>query len=580
MKIIQEFVISLLKNKPEEFDFNNIDFERVIKFFKKNKVSLIELLNNKHHKVFNIFFDSPEFKKAYQIEFQHYTDWRNDFMEIKDKWDNEEIDYIFHKSTGQFPYMSDNLDVIFRTQDFMRAGEILREIGYVNLRNIQEAHKEFYRKFEGERVVVPIHLHERVCWAVPFENIEHLWENFQISSEDKTVHFPCYEDGLIINTAHCFLEDHEVKLKDLLYIKKCIDAKELDWDYILKTAEEMYWLDSMCTAFLMFNYLYINFFKEELFPQKIIEKSNEYISNKRWLRRKLDKILTKNVGLPFKIPHLWTRIHTSLRELRDPLFGTKMQRYNQILFGLADRFIHLKLGVNSHPNMFITFSGLDGSGKTKHIEVLRHNFKVCDITSYYIWSRTGSLPIISLLLKIVRLFKFGTTEKSKILQKKEEYQLPKNSFTKKVWRLINITDMIFFYFFKVKIQLIFGKAVIADRYIYDSIVDLESIEDSQNFDRFLYKILEGLTPKPDIAFFIDIYTQTIIQRGSDEIKDELEIKELYYKKIITKMNAVLIDNSIAFDEVSEKICNIALSKFFEKYPEKYDGYKLVSLKYK
>lgn len=558
-----------------------VDNKRLIPFLRKNKLSLIELTEYEGSDFFKDFFNSSEFQKVLMGEIKIYEDWKNDFLIIKEKWDYEGVDYIFHKSSGQFPYMSDNLDVLVKTKDFGRAGEIIRNLGYVKLRNIQEAHKEFYRKFIGEKIVVPIHLHERICWSVPYEDIKHLWANYKISKDDDMVHYPCFEDCILINSAHCFLEDHEVKLYDLLTIKSCIQDKNIDWDYIFATAERMKWLLSLHTALLIFEHLHYKLFNAPLFPKEILAQARENVYPNKWIYNTLNKkIFVDSVIMPFKIPHVWTRLHTSLRVINDPTFGNKFKRYKQVFLGLLDGFIHLKLGIKSHPSFFITFSGLDGSGKTEHIKTLRNAFDTCDIETKYLWSRAGSLPIIHSALKVMRKI-FSIKHKSvNSSNKSKSTYLPHNLITIKTWRLINTIEMGIFYFFNVKLPLLFGKVVIADRYIFDSIVDLENLNNNIKFNRILYRILKKITPSPDIAFFLKVNSEVIIKRLNNETIEELTKKSHLYNQLLKHEDFFIIENSDNFDNVSEKIVKVALSDFFKKYPEKFNGYTVCSLRYK
>jgi thymidylate kinase len=561
---------------------NKSEYSKVIRLLKRNKISLIDVLENKSNRVNQDFLNSTEFSLALSEEKNHLSQWRNDFIIIKKEWDKANIDYMFHKSTGQFPYMSDNLDVLVRSKDFKKAGEILVDLGYVNLRNIQEAHKEFYRKFIGEKVIVPIHLHERVCWSVPYEDIEHLWDNYVISDSDETLRYPDFDDGIVINSAHCFLEDHIIKIYDLLIIKKCIDKKRINWDYVFLTAEKMHWLHSLNTAFVIFDYLYSNLFNESLFPESVLNKSKAQISGKKWILRTLNKkILNRDIKMPFNIPHLWTRFHTSIRVYNDITFGSKNQRIYQIFSSLLDGFIHSKLKIKSHPSFFITFSGLDGSGKTKHIDVLQKNFLSSGIKTHKIWSRAGSFPFVNNILKIMG---FIFSRNSRKIDKKEtitqsKRNLPKNKFINSSWVLINIMEMIIFYFVKIRVPLWLGKVIIADRYIYDSIIDLEGITKTGNFNRGLYRLLFACVPKPDISFYLDLHPTTILERGSDEIEEELNENYEYYNNITRDKNFIIIDNSIEFDFANQNLTFLTLSNYFNKYPEKFKGYKVVSFRY-
>ncbi|MDP8200853.1 MAG: nucleotidyltransferase family protein [Candidatus Tenebribacter burtonii] len=579
MNRIDKYTIDLIFDKENKIELLKEEYPKVIKKLKKNKISFIELLDT--NQVNRSFFECEEFTKANNAEIVHYNNWRSEFFIIKKKWEVEGIDYIFHKSVGKFPYLSDNLDILVKQKDFKRAGEILVEIGYVDLRNIQEAHKEFYRKFDGNRVVCPIHLHERVCWSVPYEDNKHLWKNYLVSSDDELVHYPCYDDALLINTAHCFLEDHLIKIYDLLTIKSCMNNIDVNWEYIYKTAEKLNWRQSLHTGFIIFNHLYFKLFQEEMFPKKVIENSWNFINKIGWISKKLKNILIKEVKMPFSIPHLWTRFHSSKRILKDETFGSKFDRFYIVITHLFDGFIHNKLQIKPHPPLFVVFSGIDGCGKSSHINTLLENHRTCDIKTNVIWSRAGSLPVINKLLKMARFFKSNSEKKEiKKQDSRKKKSLPKNPVTIYLWRLLNSWEMILWYFIKIRIPLIFGKSIIADRYIYDSIIDMEILSNSAKYNRPIYKLLELLTPKPDVIFNLNVNLDNIISRGVDESRDELAAKEKHYKKFLSTKDVIEINNNNDFNSVNSNLTTISLKKLFDKHPEKYKCYKVVSFRYK
>ncbi|MCK9421312.1 MAG: nucleotidyltransferase family protein [Bacteroidales bacterium] len=575
MHKIQHNAINILTHNSVNFESK--DFQQILTCFKKNKISLVELANDRNGQLFECFFESTEFKQAYLDELNRKTQWENDFLLIKKEWDKYEIEYLFHKSTGLFPSMSDNLDVLVQTKHFKKAGEVLIQMGYVNLRNIQEAHKEFYRKFRGDKIIVPIHLHERVCWVVPFDNNEHIWDYYQTDFSKPTINYPGFEDCILTNTAHCFLEDHIIKIFDLLAIKKSIECKSIDWEYIIQTASECFWEKSLFSAFIIFNFLYHDLFGTELIPSDILDRAKQSIEKDKWISKKInDDILKRPVKMPFRIPHFWIRRHTIIRELRDPAFGNKLGRYYQVLGGLIDRFIHLKLSIKNHPNCLIAFSGLDGSGKSQHIRLLQKAFSTCDIQTSIVWSRPGSMLLTSLILKFLHLLVKTQKSRSTFISSTKK-QSPIYSF----WRLLNVIDLILYYFFKIRLRLLTGKVVIADRYIHDAIVDMESTSRSNTTIRFVYRFLQTLSPKPDVTFFLDVPVDTIITRGTDEKKLDLDIKLSLYEQCITEnKKLMIIDNIGDIQEVNSKVSTFALSKFFGKYPEKFSGYKIVSFCYK
>lgn len=580
--MILQKVMSNLINNAQVYDNENLDNNnQAIDYLKKNKVSFLDLSNLKHDGSESVFFSLTGFNESYSKELEKLNSWHNGFKKIKKEWDELGIDYIFHKSAGKFTHMSDNLDVLVRTKDFDRAGKILENLGYVNLRNVQEAHKRFYRKFADEDQAPPIHLHERVCWGVPYEDNEHLWKEYIVSEMDELVHYPCPEDVILINIAHCFLEDHLIKIHDLSIINDCLENKDVNWQYITKTANEMHWLHALYTGLLIFDHLYSKLYNSSPIPSEIIEEARMYVEKEGWISRVLEnKIFKKTPKMPFKIPHLWTRRHSSLRILHDPIFGKKMGRYFLVFSYLLDGFIHLKLKIKSHPNFFVAFSGLDGSGKTVFSKSLKKDFKTGGIKSKYVWSRAGSLPITRILLKFFRIFKKQRQSGHSHFNTKREKKPEINSITLFFWRLLNSIDLLIFVFLRIRIPLWFGKVVIADRYIYDAMIDIESLGKKQNFNRHIYRVLKLLSPTPAVMFFLNLSPEIILTRGCDEDEADLAKNFKVYNRLLSKTEAIEIENSLPLNEIRRKVAHIALTKFFDKYPDKFNGYRLVSFRYK
>lgn len=571
---IQRNAINIIKN-VEINSKNKITVGPIIEYLQKNRISLIDLDYSDKNQW---FFSSNEFKTNLFKEKSTAKIWRDNSIDLLEEWGKNGIEYIFHKSIGDFPIMSDNLDVLVRIQDFKKAGEILKKLDYIDARNIQEPHKEFYRKFVGERTIVPIHLHERVCWSVPFDDINHIWNNYQINKDDPVVHYPSIEDSILIICAHHFLEDHTISLFDLLTLKKLLDKNNIDWNYIENTTKKLKWEHSFYTVLIIFEYFYSKLFNETPLPQDLVNTSQQYVSNKKWIRTKLEKeILIENRIFPFKISHLWTRIHTSLRELRDPTFGNKFSRFYQVFTGLLDRFIHLKLKFHNHPGFIVAVSGLDGSGKTKYLNMLKGHFKESEIISSIKWHRTGSLPLTQFVLKLIR-----GKRNNKINNRKNSENiknLPKNSTTITIWEWLNFIDLLIFYFIKIQIPKKLGKVILCDRYILDDIVDFESCRKTKN-NQFLYKIMMRFFPKPDLYIFVDTPIEMIKSRAIETIGENIEKNYVLCQELTQKNNIEIIDNSQPFDIASQKFINKSLSMFFSKFPEKFKGYKVISFRYK
>ena len=77
---------------------------------------------------------------------------------------------MFIKRPSLLAYTSGNLDVMVKEKDLVEAGNLLKRIGYVELKNTWESHKYLYKRFDFGKEIVAVHLHSRVFWGATFIN--------------------------------------------------------------------------------------------------------------------------------------------------------------------------------------------------------------------------------------------------------------------------------------------------------------------------------------------------------------------------------------------------------------------------
>jgi thymidylate kinase len=577
---IQEVCLNVLRGTlSRSSPLSPAEAGQAVEFCRRNKISMLDLSRRDWGRYLASDPARRVVDKAAAAESSKYQGWRDSFVRIQAEWRRCGIESLFHKSSGQFPAMSDNLDVLVRETDFSRAEEVLVQLGYAELRNVQEAHKKLFRKFEGEAEWAPIHLHERVCWGVPFEDNEHLWAHSRVSAEDGHVRFPCPEDVIIVQIAHSFLEDHLIRIAEVWTLKKCLQDG-IDWPYIIRTAEAMHWAHALWTGILIYESLHLRLFGEPLFPATILERAEAFAGGKRWIRSALRRMFSSGpVIMPFAVPHLWTRYHTSLRVITDRSFGSPWKRGSLVIWYLVDGLIHQKLGFNPHPRMFIAFCGADGSGKTRHSEALRQAFRTSGIKARTVWSRAGSLPLTQRLLRIMRKAGFSRPPRDQRRRDVKDRQRLESSLKMSLWMLINGLDLVFFTFFTITLPLIFGGVVIADRFLVDFLVDLESTRGASDFKRPFYRLLKLLLPSPDLVFYLNVHPDAIQQRRCDENPADLQKSYALYQNVLPESGVIVIDNSEPFEQAGGQVIHRSLTAFFRKYPDKYDRYRLVSLWY-
>ena len=199
---------------------------------------------------------------------------------------------------------------------------------------------------------------------------------------------------------------------------------------------------------------------------------------------------------------------------------------------------------NHYRSMVISFMGVDGSGKSTLIKLLRKKLKNKFKKIRYIHLR----PYIILLDK--------STVQSNPHEFKFTWPMPINLVRVFYWLIIY---KFFFYFFaNKKNQIIFF-----DRYVYDLIID--PIRYKFNLPIQISRLFLKYFPEPDMYIFLNAPIKTLLKR-----KKELSIKELKrqiksYRNILKHKKNVIFINS---EKPKNKIIFYLLKKIRITYLKK------------
>jgi len=221
----------------------------------------------------------------------------------------------------------------------------------------------------------------------------------------------------------------------------------------------------------------------------------------------------------------------------------------------------------------ISFSGLDGSGKTQLIILLRRFLRRQGIPYLYIHSVRDSfanriakrIPSFKELIrpKAVETYQFEGEEAEKeitVVKKKI------SSFSLVIRITILLLDALY-----LRLRLLYlGKnytVIIFDRYIYDKLVQIAYLRGKEhvNFASWLLAVF----PQPDMPFFLYVTPEQSMERKR-EVKNEGQDFEYFRKKYQlfeesrTLWRLVTIDNSIlSISEAKKKILSIFKKRFFK-----------------
>jgi dTMP kinase len=161
----------------------------------------------------------------------------------------------------------------------------------------------------------------------------------------------------------------------------------------------------------------------------------------------------------------------------------------------------------------ISFSGIDGSGKTTQVELLQDRLKQNGVETLKMWSRWR--PLLSLpLLQVLRRTGQVQVHKADFLSI-VEFQDPKNESIESLWCFATQLENLLKTTLKILLPLTLGRTVICDRYALDLLVDgMSDLHDPPTKMRLGFKLLK-LLPRPDSAFLIDIDAEEAYARKPD-----------------------------------------------------------------
>lgn len=167
--------------------------------------------------------------------------------------------------------------------------------------------------------------------------------------------------------------------------------------------------------------------------------------------------------------------------------------------------------------MLLSFSGLDGAGKSTQINHLRSRLSEQGYSTTVLWARGGYTPGFVLLKQFLRLLlRKKMPQPGKSILRDRHLSRP---FIAKLWLSIAIIDLMIYWGFYLRYQLLVGNVVICDRFLDDTRLDFVRNFPQISFESsILWKILRFVIPVADRSFLLWVPVSESIRRG--KLKDE------------------------------------------------------------
>ncbi len=162
--------------------------------------------------------------------------------------------------------------------------------------------------------------------------------------------------------------------------------------------------------------------------------------------------------------------------------------------------------------MLLTFSGLDGAGKSTQICLLVDWFKNHGSKVICLWARGGYTPGFESLKRILRLLiRKGLPAQGKSVSRQKKLEQP---WVARLWLTLAIIDLIFLWGGYLRLQRLRGHVVICDRYLDDTKLDFKQNFPQINFESmFVWRLMKWIIPKPDISILLWVPVEKSVERS-------------------------------------------------------------------
>jgi len=562
--------------------WSDCDMQAIVGILRKNKVPLLGI--SQSEEIAQLLRD-PIFQAARHEEAQELAGLRAQYCIVKERLECQGISDAMIKSVGlapSFPYRSDNLDVLYRPEHEQAVRQTLRELGYVELTNVEEPHKYLFRKFHMGHSISAIHLHVHVGWMVSFLDEQALWQRIAASDDDPCVTVPGPDEAMLTTLAHYFYEDKRVALLDVIKFRHCL-RRGVNWEEVYRVADWRGWRDGLNVSLLLCAYQERALYGETVAPLALLQHAWQDCPGwtrtwmGRWLGEEAIAALWQegqadDVGgvkqLPLRIPFVFSKIFFYTKLLRDP---TRSDRRK-----LKDLAVHtangskLRLRIHSQPAKLVTFSGVDGSGKTTQAQALQSAFQTCHLRAKHVWARGGSSRWIGLFTRWGRQ-NTTTAQPPTSPQPSDPVRTRQKRFRSPGlrwgWSWLTAVELLLQYTRHVTLPLILGRVVICDRYVYDALADWAAYfgEDAVE-QRLAARVLRCLTPRPHISYWLDTPADVVQPRSTEPLPTAfLEAQSGAYGRMASLFGLQRLDGSRRKDEIADHVVYQVLSDYFADY---------------
>ncbi|NPV51549.1 MAG: thymidylate kinase [Candidatus Methanofastidiosum sp.] len=216
------------------------------------------------------------------------------------------------------------------------------------------------------------------------------------------------------------------------------------------------------------------------------------------------------------------------------------------------------MSTRSSEKFLISFSGIDGAGKTTHAKYIRQVLRKHGIECDYVYGRLEPFILKPFIMIGRRIF----LKERDMFKDYRGYSYGKRKKIKdhpllfKIYYFIMLLDYLIQLFLRVKIPSVMGHNIVCDRYIFDTVINDFAVDMNYSNKKMKKEIEKFFRffPKPTLSFFIDVPVDIAFKRKNDipSLK-YLEERAMRYRFIASEYDMIIVDGSKDLEKIKRFI---------------------------
>jgi thymidylate kinase len=245
--------------------------------------------------------------------------------------------------------------------------------------------------------------------------------------------------------------------------------------------------------------------------------------------------------------------------------SARAEGLSRVLFGAGPLEAKLRILAGARPRRvrpaIVSFSGLDGSGKSTQVDQLRDCLGQLGVTSSLQWAGFKTASKLRYAVPILDRPLGARRRESRPLDRLIPTALVDSPAGRHAWVFVVVGFNLAHLWRLVLRRRPGSKVLIFDRFSPDSMVKLDlHFNRTRRIDiRWQRRLFSALSPKPDVGFFVDVTSGVAYSRRQEQTPEELAMMAELYQEQRSRFRLHRVDGTQAAAVLAEGIAATAWS---------------------